>query len=106
MNLIVNACQAIKSGRNLQSSQKGRVEITTDQSQDLLKISVKDNGCGMNEVTQQRIFEPFYTTKDVGTGTGLGMAISFGIIEEHDGSIEVESTEGVGSVISICLPLS
>lgn len=105
MNLIVNACQAIQSERRRSTPKKGHVQITTEQSQNQLKISVKDNGCGMSEVTQQRIFEPFYTTKDVGSGTGLGMAISFGIIEEHDGSIEIESAEGEGSVISICLPL-
>ena len=105
MNLIVNACQAIQSRNRQQPQVNGKVLITSKKHQDQLYLYVEDNGCGMSAMTKQRIFEPFFTTKDVGVGTGLGMAITFGIIEEHSGTIDVQSTEGEGSQICICLPL-
>ena len=60
----------------------------------------------MDGMTQKRIFEPFYTTKDVGEGTGLGLSISYGIIEQHRGNIEVKSQEGAGTIFHITLPVS
>jgi signal transduction histidine kinase len=69
-------------------------------------IAFKDNGCGMESETLNKVFEPFFTTKIVGKGTGLGMAISFGIIEEHAGSIEIESTFGKGTTVLVTLPVS
>jgi signal transduction histidine kinase/streptogramin lyase len=106
MNIIVNACQAIESKKTFSENFEGKVLIKTKQSKtdqhgDRLIITFEDNGCGMTEETLQRIFEPFFTTKDVGSGTGLGMAISFGIIEEHAGSIKVESTVKDGTKIII-----
>jgi two-component system NtrC family sensor kinase len=70
-----------------------------------VEISVQDNGIGMNSATIDKMFEPFFTTKEVGEGTGLGMAISFGIIEEHGGLISVESNQGSGSLITVRLPV-
>ena len=70
-----------------------------------VQISIKDNGIGMDEITQNRLFEPFYTTKDVGEGTGLGLSISYGIIEQHNGKIEVFSSLGEGTEFLIYLPL-
>ncbi|WDE02348.1 transporter substrate-binding domain-containing protein [Thalassomonas actiniarum] len=104
MNLTVNACQAIETQKQ-QTPLKGVVSITTREEQQKLLICFSDNGCGMDEKTQQRIFEPFFTTKDVGSGTGLGMSISFGIIEEHQGHFEIDSTPGQGTRITIFLPL-
>ena len=66
---------------------------------------VSDNGMGMDDVTLQKLFEPFYTTKPVGKGTGLGLSISFGIIADHGGTITVESTQGKGSKFKIYLPV-
>ncbi|NQZ83632.1 MAG: GAF domain-containing protein [Colwellia sp.] len=103
MNIIVNACQAITSKQKNNKDFEGEVLITTTEQNGRLMMRFKDNGCGMDKVTLQRIFEPFYTTKDVGTGTGLGMAITFGIIEEHGGSISVDSTLGEGSEMMILL---
>ena len=99
MNIIVNACQAIVSKQSSNKDFEGKVVVSTTEQHGQLIVHFKDNGCGMDEVTLQRIFELFYTTKGVGTGTGLGMAITFGIIEEHGGSIEVKSTVDEASQI-------
>jgi len=101
MNIIVNACQAIESKKLCGGKLKGKVIIKTVQHDNQLIITFEDNGCGMTEQTVNRIFEPFFTTKDVGSGTGLGMAISFGIIKEHGGNIYVESVVDEGTKIII-----
>jgi signal transduction histidine kinase len=106
MNIIVNACQAIESKKTSAENFEGKVLIKINQHGDRLIITFEDNGCGMSEQTVNRVFEPFYTTKGVGTGTGLGMAISFGIIEDHNGTLNVDSVLNEGSIISIFLPVS
>ena len=67
-------------------------------------LSVQDTGVGMNEETLDKIFLPFFTTKDVDEGTGLGLAVVHGIVTSHGGSIEVESRPGQGTRFEICLP--
>ncbi|WDE07681.1 HAMP domain-containing protein [Thalassomonas viridans] len=106
MNIAVNACQAIETKTRQNNQLTGNLTITLTEESHQLKISFKDNGCGMDEATRQKIFDPFFTTKDVGSGTGLGMAISFGIIEEHGGKIKVTSAIDEGTNISIYLPLN
>jgi len=101
MNIIVNACQAIDSKKASSEKFEGQVVIKAKQQDNQLIMTFEDNGCGMTEQTLNRIFEPFYTTKGVGSGTGLGMAISFGIIEELSGSIDVESVVDKGTKITI-----
>ena len=101
MNIIVNACQAIEGKKVSDSKVEGKVLIKAVQHGKQLIITFEDNGCGMTERTLSRIFEPFYTTKDVGSGTGLGMAISFGIIEEHEGQINVVSEVDKGTKVTI-----
>ncbi len=88
MNILYNAADAI--------SLHGEIKVKTWVETDTLKISIKDNGSGMPEEVRSRIFEPFYTTKEVGKGTGLGLSISYGIIEKHKGTIEVKSIERKG----------
>ena len=105
MNIIVNACQSIQTKQENNKTLAGKVTIYTLQKNNQLILIFEDNGSGMSEITLQRIFEPFYTTKDVGAGTGLGMAISFGIIEEHGGAIKVNSKLDEGANITISLPL-
>lgn len=101
MNLINNSIQAIKvkPGHNNES-----IAIYTHDYADHIAIEITDTGMGMTERVRQRIFEPFYTTKNVGEGTGLGLSIVFGIIEKHNGTIQVQSTPGVGSSFVITLP--
>jgi len=97
MNLIVNAAHAIKD--------KGLITIRSGEAADKIWVSVEDNGQGMSDEVKGHIFEPFYTTKDVGKGTGLGLSLSYGIIEKHGGSIEVESECGVGTCFTVWLPV-
>ena len=96
MNILTNSIQAIEG--------KGEIIIQTISSDIGIKIIIKDNGRGMSHEVKEHIFEPFYTTKDVGKGTGLGLSISFGIIEEHKGNIDVISEPGKGSEFIISLP--
>jgi signal transduction histidine kinase len=96
MNILTNSIQAIED--------TGEITIQTVSSDIGIKIIIKDNGRGMTPEVKEHIFEPFYTTKDVGKGTGLGLSISFGIIEQHHGNIDVISEPGKGSEFIISLP--
>lgn len=98
LNLIVNAAHAI-------GEDKGEIVVSTRHVDPNIIISVADNGCGMEQSTIDSIFMPFFTTKDVGKGTGLGLSISHGIIEEHQGSIEVTSELGSGTTFTLTLPV-
>lgn len=97
LNIIVNAAQAIEGF--------GEIIISTRAQGDKVSISIQDNGKGMSEATMQKIFQPFFTTKDVGKGTGLGLSISDKIIRQHNGEILIDSTEGVGTTFTIVLPV-
>jgi signal transduction histidine kinase len=70
-----------------------------------LDVSVQDDGCGMDQATQDRIFEPFFTTKAVGKGTGIGMSVVHGIVTSHRGTIAIESEPGKGTRFDIYFPL-
>jgi signal transduction histidine kinase len=96
MNILNNAIQAIDD--------KGELFVTTRNDDKNIIISIRDTGKGMTQEIKNRIFEPFYTTKDVGKGTGLGLSITYGIIEKHNGKIEVNSVPGKGSEFVITLP--
>lgn len=106
MNIMVNACQAIaKKQKASGGSEKGTLTIQTGEEDGYAVIRFEDTGIGMPEAVKQRMFDPFFTTKPVGEGTGLGLSVSYGIIQEHRGRIEVDSTEGKGTVITLYLPL-
>jgi signal transduction histidine kinase len=97
LNVLANAYHAV--------GEEGTVWIRTGQKGDEVVVSVEDNGDGIAPENLSRIFEPFYTTKEVGKGTGLGLSIAHKIIENHGGRIEVESVVGKGSTFSVHLPL-
>jgi signal transduction histidine kinase len=107
VNLVTNAAQAI-------GDRAGRIAVTLSQTAPgrlgspggALCLTVADTGCGMDEATLNRIFEPFYTTKAVGEGTGLGLAVAHGIVTGHHGKIEVHSAPGGGAEFRIILPVS
>lgn len=98
MNLLVNAAQSIENF--------GKITIRTGyQATNRIWIEIQDTGIGMNETTKARIFDPFFTTKPVGKGTGLGLSLSYKIIKDHHGEIEVDSIPGQGTRFRIELPI-
>lgn len=97
MNLLLNAAQAIH--------ETGEVWISTTSEGDKVIIVIKDNGCGIPEANLLKIFDPFFTTKKVGEGMGLGLSISYGIIQKHGGSIHVSSHNRQGTEFTIELPV-
>lgn len=105
-NLAINGIHAMPKGGQLRFSVawQERKSPGRDRSAPYLCVEVADDGMGMDEETRGRIFEPFFTTKDVGTGTGLGLAVAHGIIEDRGGWIEVDSAPGQGSRFVVCLP--
>ena len=98
MNIIVNAAHAIPAGR-------GRITIRTSHQDGVVRVDIADNGSGIPKAIQGRIFDPFFTTKPTGSGTGLGLSLSYGIVQKHDGRIELDSIPGVGTTFSIFLPV-
>lgn len=97
LNLLVNAGQAIK--------ERGVISITTTCLVGEICVAIADDGVGIAPEHLKRIFDPFFTTKPVGTGTGLGLALSFGIVQNHHGRIEVESKVGKGTCFRVYLPI-
>jgi PAS domain S-box-containing protein len=111
VNLCVNARDAMPDGGRLRLSTDLVTVDETDARANLnarageyVRLSVSDTGYGIDAAALSRIFEPFYTTKDVGQGTGLGLSIVHGIAKQHDGWVEVESTIGVGTTFRVLLP--
>lgn len=109
VNLIVNAMQALREGGEV-SVDVAPVDAhppagSTAEEGRYARIAVSDNGTGISEEDIKHLFEPFFTTKDVGQGTGLGLPIAYGIVQEHGGWIDVQSQPGHGSCFSVFLPL-
>jgi len=104
LNLLRNAAQAIKD-----AAVEGvvpEIRLRAAREGEMLRIEVADNGPGMDEATRKRVFEPFYTTKPVGIGTGLGLSVSYFIVtDNHGGQFSVESSPGKGARFIIRLPL-
>jgi len=104
LNLIVNASHAIEAAKK---DGKGRICITTRIIDDWVEISVSDDGTGMSKDIMEKIFDPFYTTKEVGKGTGQGLAIAQDIVvSKHDGKMKVASEPGQGTKFTILLPVT
>ncbi len=105
LNLIVNAAHAIHdSGKDAIS---GNISITTQVINSCVEIIIADNGCGIPEAHLDKIYDPFFTTKEVGRGTGQGLAIARSIVvEKHGGDIRVNSSVGTGTQFTLCLPIN
>lgn len=98
LNLLLNSSHAIE--------QSGTIKISTgyDHTDHTVSLTVEDDGKGITEEDMDKIFDPFFTTKAPGKGTGLGLSVSYGIIKEHDGEIQVSSSPGKGTIFTITLP--
>lgn len=99
LNLLVNAGHAVEHSQ-------GEIKIVTRTIGEEVRISISDNGCGIKQKDLNRIFDAFYTTKPIGQGTGLGLSLSYSIVQTHQGRIEVDSVEGHGTQFHIWLPLT
>ncbi len=97
MNLLMNAKQSIKG--------EGSIQVATSKDADEVRISFADTGCGISPENMRKIFDPFFSTKPVGEGTGLGLSVSYGIVQDHNGKIVVESGPSSGSKFTIVLPI-
>jgi len=114
LNLINNAFYACTERRILSEAEGSRsavnenyeptVTVSTQKKENKIEIKVKDNGNGIPDSIKEKIFQPFFTTKPTGQGTGLGLSLSYDIVKAHGGEIKLDSTEGVGSVFTITLP--
>lgn len=102
LNIITNAIHAVKTRHK--ESGNGLITIKTAAQADTITVEIRDNGIGMDEQTQKKIYEPFFTTKDVGEGTGLGMSIVYNTVKKHNGTIQLVSRLGEGTSFLITLP--
>ncbi|MCA6498512.1 MAG: GHKL domain-containing protein, partial [Chitinophagaceae bacterium] len=107
LNLINNAFYAVneRQKKDKDSGYKPRVTLTTSKQGDQVVIEVADNGTGMPKQVKEKIFQPFFTTKPTGEGTGLGLSLSYDIVTKgHGGTMKVETTEGIGTRFIVSLP--
>jgi two-component system NtrC family sensor kinase len=100
LNLIINAADAMNGTGQLTLSTK------YNRAKECVEINVQDTGQGISEENMEKIFDPFFTTKETGHGVGLGLAISYGIVKEHNGNISVESEVGKGTTFTVSFPLA
>jgi len=111
LNLLVNARDAMPDGGSISIIAKRvtvnevREQIPGVEGTEFIHIGISDTGSGMDEETKQRIFEPFFTTKEVGKGTGLGLAVVYGIIRNHKGYVNVQSAPGEGTTFNLYFPM-
>jgi len=101
MNLVSNAIKAVK-----ETGKRGKVFISLKQTEDTLTLTVADEGVGIKPEAHQHLYQPFFTTREVGQGMGLGLSISYGIVKRHRGEILFESESGKGSKFTVRLPLA
>jgi two-component system NtrC family sensor kinase len=108
LNLLVNAQQAIEGKGHI--TVRSRPHVAPNHAGadaiPMVEVAVIDTGCGIPQANLQRIFDPFFTSKEVGKGTGLGLSVSYGIVKAHGGKITVESLVGTGTTFRIYLPIT
>ncbi len=107
VNLVVNARDAMSQGGTLTLSTRGAMlSVAGHRAREYACLEVRDTGIGMDDETRARAFEPFFTTKEQGRGTGLGLATCYGIVQQHEGFITLESAPGQGTTVRIDLPMA
>jgi signal transduction histidine kinase len=105
LNLINNAAYAVNEKSKIMGQDYGAlVKLSTKRLQDNIEIRLEDNGIGIPDAIREKIFQPFFTNKPTGQGTGLGLSLSYDIVKAHGGTLEVNSQEGVGSEFIVRLP--
>ncbi|MDD3044267.1 MAG: ATP-binding protein, partial [Candidatus Delongbacteria bacterium] len=103
LNMITNSCDAIAEKK---TEEKGLIKISTSFDKAFIYITIEDNGAGVPTGLKEKIFQPFFTTKQIGKGTGQGLALSYDIIvNKHNGGIKVDSEHGKGTIFTIKLPI-
>lgn len=108
LNLTVNAADAMPAGGMLRIRGRREARIHPERGgavRPFVAVEFEDTGCGIAQENLDRVFDPFFTTKEVGSGTGLGLSVSYGIVQEHGGWIEIESEVGQGTRVTVFLPL-
>ncbi len=108
INLVTNAVDAMdeKQGRAEHADSPKQLKIKSFAENGFVSVTVADSGIGMSEEVMAKLFEPFFTTKDVGKGTGLGVSISYGIVRDYDGTIEIDSKIGEGTTFKLKFPVA
>jgi signal transduction histidine kinase len=106
INLVTNAIDAMneKSDQSDNKDVEKRLTIKSYVENGQVAVDVSDTGIGMSEEVKNRIFEPFFTTKKIGKGTGLGVSISYGIVKDYEGTIEIETEVGKGTTFKLRFP--
>lgn len=102
--LITNACDAIVERHGSEGTGQGRLQITLDQADGQVVLTVQDNGCGMDAKTLEKVFTPYFTTKPHGSGDGLGLSICQSVVARHDGDIDIQSAPDEGTTVILKLP--
>jgi len=106
MNLIVNAAHTTKDAVDKKLIEKGRIEVSTSLIDNKMRITIKDNGLGIPKEIKDRVYDPFFTTKDVGKGTGQGLAMAYRVVvEKHGGKIWFETEQNKGTTFFVEVPV-
>jgi signal transduction histidine kinase len=106
VNLINNAFYAVYEKKKQEANgYEPAVAVSTKKKDDKVEIKIRDNGNGIPQKVLDKIFQPFFTTKPTGQGTGLGLSLSYDIVKAHGGELKVETKEGEGTAFSVLLPV-
>ncbi|SKB63289.1 ATP-binding protein [Maribacter arcticus] len=105
LNLITNAFYAVNEKKQHNENFKPIVSVSTIKVDNHIRVNVSDNGDGIPQKILDKVFQPFFTTKPTGQGTGLGLSVSYDIVKAHGGNLKVETKEGQGTILSIILPI-
>ncbi len=103
MNFLQNSLDALKEANR--EGDEGQIRVHCKQNENWISLLFNDNGCGISKENQEQIFDPFYTSKDIGSGMGLGLSICYRILEQHGVKIEIESEIGVGTQFTLNFPI-